>query len=310
MGKLRTALTFAMRAGKPLRKAADIVKLGRTFQTPVGRQAVGAADDIASRLPVRSGGGLMRSGGGGGMVPTGGSSMVGSRGGAMMRQGSGTMVQQGGGAMVQQGGAMVRQGSGAMTPYNPGGPLQRSSRFIPPVGLVPMFTNPPAPQPMVEPSDIWDVPDPAMVPRDPIMPDMTPGFTPADPGALPPPMMPRSPVPVSMPEMPMTMPPMMDLPDVAPMRSPRTPTMPDITMPDMSMGPPDITMPGFEVAFDDVDPTPGPMNIQEPDIDYGFLDSINRLPAPMYPPRRYVNPTYPGMDYSERMQQFIPPHSR
>lgn len=277
MGKLRTALTFAMRAGKPLRKASDIVKLGRQFRTPVGRQMMGATDDVISNLPVRSSGGLVRSGGGG-MVPTGGSSMVSGRGGA---------------SMGQPGGAMVRQGSGAMTPYNPGGPLTKTSPFIPPVGLVPMFTNPPLTPPTVGPND-WDtVPDPSMVPRDPITPQMTPGFTPTPANLSPAPMMPRTPVPMSMPpmpDMPMTVPPAMELPDVMPL-APRIPTMPDmnmgpldITTPDMSMGRPDITMPGFETVFDDPDPTPGPMDLGVPEIDYGFLDSITPLPAPVQSP--------------------------
>lgn len=272
MGRLRTALTIAMRAGKPIRKAADIVKEGRAAWAAgrgarSGRTAASLADEIAMNAASKSN--LARSGGGG-MVPTGGSSMVGNRGGALMRQGSGGMTS------YNPGGAMVRSG-GAMTPYNPGGPLARTARHIPPVGLVPMFIDPGPTEPMIGPSGIPDIPDPSMVPRDPIVPSMTPSFTPTVPDVLPPPMMPRSPVPVSIPpvpDMPMTVPPNLEVPDVMPL-APRTPTMPD-----MSMGPPDITMPGFEAMFDDPDPTPGPMDLDVPEIDYGFLDSIEPLPAP------------------------------
>ena len=289
MAKLRTAIQLAMRAGKQLRTAADIVKEGRAAWA-VGRSArsgmtaASIADDIARNAAMKPN--LIRSGGGN-MVPTGGSSIVGrGSGGALVRQPGGAMAQQGGGAIMQQGGALVRQPGGAMAQQG-GGALMRQpgnalvqqggNRFIPPIGLIPMFTNPPLMPPTVGPND-WDtVPDPPLVPREPLMPP-TSGFTSAVPDLGPPPMIPRSPVPVtmpSMPEVPMTVPPNMELPDVMPL-APRTPTLPD-----MSMGPPDITMPGFESIFDDPDPTPGPMDLGVPEIDYSFLDAIGELPSPM-----------------------------
>lgn len=290
MGRLRTALTIAMRAGKPIRSAADIVKEGRAAWTAgratrAGRTAAGIADDIAGKAAARAN--LVRRGGGG-MVPTGGSSVVGrGSGGALVPQGSTSMVGRGGsGAMVPQGGsalmrlpdgALVRQGSGAMTPYNPGGALQR---MIPPAiaGTVPMFYWPGTTQPpTVGPSEA--VPTPEMMPRAPMPPSMPPAFTPTAPNGPPPSMPPRSPVPVSMPpmpDMPMTVPPMMELPEPMPL----TPHVP--TMPDMSMGPPDITMPGFEAVFDDPDPLMD-LGIQ----DAGLLDALpvpDVLPTPMEPP--------------------------
>ena len=272
MGKLRTALTIAMRAGKPIRTAADIVKEGRAVWAAgrgmrTGRTAASIADDIAMNAATKPN--LVRSGGSG-MVPTGGNAMVRSGGGGMMPYNAG-------GQVVPTGGSAMVRSSGAMSPYNPGGLPTRTSRFIPPVGLIPMFTDPPVLKPTIGPLSPHNVPDPTMMPRDPMMPPMTPGFTPAAPDILPPPMIPRSPVPVTMPPpgASMAIPPNMELPDVAPL-APRIPTMPDT-----SMGVPDITMPGFEVAFDDLDPTPGPMNIAEPEIDYGFLEGIAPLPDPM-----------------------------
>jgi len=299
MGMLKTALQLAMRAGKPLRSAADIVKEGRALWTAgrgarAGRTAGSIADDMVGNATMRPN--MMRSGGGG-MMPSS-NSMVQSGGGGMMPYNAGgKAVPTGGSAMVRSGGAMtpynpggamVRSGGGAMTPYNPGGlPARRSGRFIPPIGLVPMFTNPPLTPPTVGPNDWDDVPDPTLTPRDPLTPSMTPGWTPAVPDVLPPPMIPRSPVPMTMPppQTPMAIPPNMELPDAMP-SAPHIPTMPD-----MSMGVPDITMPGFEVAFDDLNPTPGLMNVAEPEIDYGFLEGIEPLPTP----RKYLHGAAPRL---------------